>query len=473
MAAPASAERGAVPGDAARGEGTCGQPAAVERALSRGWRTISPRRCRSSPRPATTSWRGDARELRGEHRPGPAAAADRGRRPGARRADRRGRVRTRSRAARDHAPVLLRSYRVGHGWLWDRWSQALHDRIGDPQELVAAQDQSSAFMFAYIDRISAPGGGVRDRARADGARRGAAAGRNGAGDPCRRGDRRGGRRPPARLRAAPAPCRAAGVGHRRRGSRARARGRRRRRRSVRANRWWCRAAASLDVWWGAFQPVGPMRWRATSRRPDPCRVRRARAGYRRVSPLPRGGGAGGAGRGARGSVPGGHGPPSLGLVSLLAGDLPRARRFVSAQLGPLASSAEPAARLRETVLAFLVAGGSGTRVAKELYVHQNTVAYRVRRAEELMGRPVSVSPVELTCALTLAAALGSHAEGRRRRRREQALGTWVRTTPIIPTYQATITASRVRPGGGPRADPSSCRSNDRGRWSGIASPGWG
>ena len=92
------------------------------------------------------------------------------------------------------------------------------------------------------------------------------------------------------------------------------------------------------------------------------------------------------------------------LVSLLAGDLPRARRFVAAQLGPLASTSEPA-ELRETVLAFLVAGGSGTRAAKELYVHQNTVTYRVKRAEELMGRG-STTTRSNWCALTLAAALG-------------------------------------------------------------------
>jgi len=54
----------------------------------------------------------------------------------------------------------------------------------------------------------------------------------------------------------------------------------------------------------------------------------------------------------------------------------------------------------------LAAGGSATRVAKELYVHQNTVAYRVKRAEELLGRRVSERPIELICALTLAAALG-------------------------------------------------------------------
>jgi DNA-binding PucR family transcriptional regulator len=45
-------------------------------------------------------------------------------------------------------------------------------------------------------------------------------------------------------------------------------------------------------------------------------------------------------------------------------------------------------------------------VAKQLYVHQNTVAYRVKRAEELLGRRVMVDPVELTCALTLTAVLG-------------------------------------------------------------------
>jgi DNA-binding PucR family transcriptional regulator len=101
------------------------------------------------------------------------------------------------------------------------------------------------------------------------------------------------------------------------------------------------------------------------------------------------------------------GYPRVGLVSLLATDLPRARAFVLRQLGPLASPDEPAERLRETVLAFLAAGGSATRVAKELYVHQNTVAYRVERAEELLGRRVTESPIELTCALTLAAALGS------------------------------------------------------------------
>src|SRR3954468_12138718 len=50
--------------------------------------------------------------------------------------------------------TLLRAYRLGHAWLWDRWSQLLHERVPDGEEFVAAEQQSSAFMFAYIDLIS-------------------------------------------------------------------------------------------------------------------------------------------------------------------------------------------------------------------------------------------------------------------------------------------------------------------------------
>jgi DNA-binding PucR family transcriptional regulator len=109
---------------------------------------------------------------------------------------------------------------------------------------------------------------------------------------------------------------------------------------------------------------------------------------------------------APGAMPSVTSYASVELVSLLASDLPRARAFVAGQLGPLASTEEAAGRLRETVLAFLISGGSPTRVAKDLFIHQNTVAYRVKQAEEILGHEVARSPVELTCALTLASALG-------------------------------------------------------------------
>ena len=94
------------------------------------------------------------------------------------------------------------------------------------------------------------------------------------------------------------------------------------------------------------------------------------------------------------------------LVSLLACDLPRAREFVASRLGPLAAPGESAQRLRETLRVFLALGGRTARAAKELYVHQNTIAYRIKRAEELLGRRVTEDPVELICALTLADTLG-------------------------------------------------------------------
>jgi hypothetical protein len=40
--------------------------------------------------------------------------------------------------ARPSPGSWLGAYRLGHAWLWDRWSQALHYRFADPEELVAA-----------------------------------------------------------------------------------------------------------------------------------------------------------------------------------------------------------------------------------------------------------------------------------------------------------------------------------------------
>jgi sugar diacid utilization regulator len=167
-------------------------------------------------------------------------------------------------------------------------------------------------------------------------------------------------------------------------------------------------AATIDVWWGSHEPADVEALMAY-RPPEGIRVAVGNPGYgtagfreshaqalqaTRVMAL-----AGAAG----GSVTNYHG---VELVSLLASDLPRARAFVSTRLGPLASTGEPAARLRDTVLTFLATKGSSAVVAKKLYVHQNTVSHRIKRAEELLGRSLTEDPVELICALTLAAALG-------------------------------------------------------------------
>ncbi len=102
-----------------------------------------------------------------------------------------------------------------------------------------------------------------------------------------------------------------------------------------------------------------------------------------------------------------------GLEALLLGDLDEARRFVARELGPLASDTESIRRIVATVLAFLDEGASFARAARRLGVHENTVAYRVRRAEELLGRRVAERRLELHVALRLAALGGASAEGER------------------------------------------------------------
>ena len=72
--------------------------------------------------------------------------------------------------------------------------------------------------------------------------------------------------------------------------------------------------------------------------------------------------------------------------------------FVARTLGPLMEPGEAAERLRETLHALLV-HHSVEAAAKALSVHKNTVRYRVDRAEELLGRPVSESSTELALAL--------------------------------------------------------------------------
>lgn len=96
----------------------------------------------------------------------------------------------------------------------------------------------------------------------------------------------------------------------------------------------------------------------------------------------------------------------VAVASLLGGDLARARRFVATALGPLAAPGEPTSRLRETLAAFLEGGSSHVAAARRLHVHQNTVAYRVRRAEELLDAPIADHRLELELALALSATLG-------------------------------------------------------------------
>jgi len=92
----------------------------------------------------------------------------------------------------------------------------------------------------------------------------------------------------------------------------------------------------------------------------------------------------------------------VALEVMLTHSRDEARRFVAQQLGDLAAEDKSVARLRETLRVFLEENGSFQNAAARLGVHKNTVAYRIRRAEELLGHGVKERQLELQTALRLA-----------------------------------------------------------------------
>ena len=83
------------------------------------------------------------------------------------------------------------------------------------------------------------------------------------------------------------------------------------------------------------------------------------------------------------------------------------RGWVLSTLGGLAADDENHARLRDTLLVFLQSGGSYKATAERLLLHKNTVQYRVRRAEESLGRPLGDSRHDVELALQAAQWLGA------------------------------------------------------------------
>ncbi|MEV0333748.1 helix-turn-helix domain-containing protein [Nocardia sp. NPDC050717] len=96
----------------------------------------------------------------------------------------------------------------------------------------------------------------------------------------------------------------------------------------------------------------------------------------------------------------------VALAGLLADRVPDVQRWAERVLGGLMGEDETAARLRETVRVFLDARGSYTDAAARLHVHKNTVHYRVRRAEEVLGHPLTEHRLDIEVALLACAQLG-------------------------------------------------------------------
>ncbi len=83
------------------------------------------------------------------------------------------------------------------------------------------------------------------------------------------------------------------------------------------------------------------------------------------------------------------------------------RPWVSGTLADLATDDEHHARLRDTLLVFLQSGGSYKATAERLVLHKNTVQYRIRKAEESLGRPAGDRRHDVELALLASHWLGS------------------------------------------------------------------
>jgi DNA-binding PucR family transcriptional regulator len=92
----------------------------------------------------------------------------------------------------------------------------------------------------------------------------------------------------------------------------------------------------------------------------------------------------------------------LELVVLLSRDAELARNFVHRELGELAVDTPAAHELRETVATYLACDRSLAKSAELLHVARNTVAYRVKKVESLIGRDLHDRKLELESALRLA-----------------------------------------------------------------------
>jgi DNA-binding PucR family transcriptional regulator len=94
-------------------------------------------------------------------------------------------------------------------------------------------------------------------------------------------------------------------------------------------------------------------------------------------------------------------------VAMMLGSADLLRAWVLSTLAGLATDDEHHARLRETLLVFLQAGGSYKATAERLVLHKNTVQYRIRKARESLGRPIGEDRHDVELALQASRWLGA------------------------------------------------------------------
>jgi hypothetical protein len=90
---------------------------------------------------------------------------------------------------------------------------------------------------------------------------------------------------------------------------------------------------------------------------------------------------------------------AVALEALLAADEGRARAFAARELEGIDGADQRSVRLRETLRAYFACGQNASAAAAVLGVHEHTVTYRLRSAEDRLGRPVAARRAELELAL--------------------------------------------------------------------------
>lgn len=91
-----------------------------------------------------------------------------------------------------------------------------------------------------------------------------------------------------------------------------------------------------------------------------------------------------------------------GMLALLVADPQAAARFVQVQLAGLLGPDQKLTDIRDTLWHFLLAGSSRIAAAQALHLATNTVAYRVKRAAELLDRPINENQMTTLVALEMA-----------------------------------------------------------------------
>lgn len=94
-------------------------------------------------------------------------------------------------------------------------------------------------------------------------------------------------------------------------------------------------------------------------------------------------------------------------LALMSGSAELLRDWVIETLGALAGDDDHNARLRGTLAVFLNENGSYKATAERLTLHKNTVQYRVRKAEESLGRPIGQNRLHVELALLASHWIGS------------------------------------------------------------------